>query len=243
MRIYKNLYEAAKETQRNLHEMGIEVELKSMQNHIITAEEKEKFTTKEIMGESFCIKEPWKGVDEAYELIYGEDAQRMKQWAEAELHERISNPANSNPGEAWKIREDIWAPMLNAEGKFDYSYPERLHKDNAFNRLIEQLKEDPNSRRCVLTIYETSTDLQGVETVKRVPCSLNYSWLYRNGKLNMFYNMRSCDFYNHFVNDLWLAGEINDYVALNAGFNIGYLYVNIMSLHAYKGYMNTKNIF
>ncbi len=38
-----------------------------------------------------------------------------KEWADAEFQERIS-PNDINPGEAWKLRKDLWEQFLDEKG-------------------------------------------------------------------------------------------------------------------------------
>jgi thymidylate synthase len=252
MRLYDNLYEATKETQRNLWEMGIEVKLKSFQNkELKTQEEIEQFTTKEIQGEVFTILNPLKRAVEAYNLVYKDRDEEMMNWVHAEFQERI-NPSliDGNPGEAWKLRADLWTPLM-VNGRFEYTYNERIWFNNQLGRIISNLAKDLHSRRQVLQIYQIDKDQSIGEETGRVPCSIDYSFLIRNGELQTFYHMRSCDFYSHFVNDMYLAGLLSEYMVEQINLMIphdvaiksGKLTVLINSLHAYRGYMVSQNIF
>lgn len=252
MRLYANLYEATKETKRNLWEMGIEVKLKSFQNKLlITQEEIDQFTTKEIQGEVFTIQNPLSKVEKSYEFIFHKDAPLVLKWADAEFQERI-NPflIDGNPGEAWKLRADLWTPLM-VNGRFEYTYNERIYFNNQLGRIIDNLSKDLHSRRQVLQIYQIDKDQSIGEETGRVPCSLDYSFLIRNNELMMFYHMRSCDFLSHFLNDMYLAGKLNQYIAQEITRNIpgditivpGSLTVLINSLHAYRGYLVGENVF
>lgn len=245
MRIYKNLYEATKETQRNLHEMGHIVKIKSFQN-IDVSEIEERNTTKELMGHTFLIKDPLDdyAIEEAYNFLYTHDMKKIhKDWVVGEFQERLHIDGEINPGNAWMLRRNIWEEFLNSDGTMDYTYNERYYSWRALSRIIENLKEDLHSRRCVLQIYQMDKDLQGVEKLKRVPCSLDYSWLYREDKLNIFYHMRSCDFYEHFLNDMILTAKLNEYVASQLEIKPGELTVFINSLHAYQIDLVARKIF
>lgn len=250
MRIYKNLYEATKETQRDLHEMGRIVKIKSFQN-IDVSEREERNTTKEINGHTFRILDPYDEIshDQAYLLLFGKDkVEQHKKWAIEEFGERMSMAGNINPGEAWTIRREVWEEFLNEEGKMDYTYNERFYRFNAIQRIVNNLRKDNHSRRCVLQIYHPDLDIKGVEELKRVPCSVDYSWLLREDdtgeeKLHIFYHMRSCDFFEHFLNDMILASWLNEFVAGQVGLTPGHLVVYINSLHAYKKDLDERNIF
>jgi len=244
-----------KETQRNLFEMGQEVRLKSFQNKKLdTPELVEKYTTKEIQGETFSILDPLAEVKKAYAFIYKDSIEQpdnVLAWANVEFLERVDESAISpNPGEAWKLRRYVWEPIM-VNGRFEYTYNERFFRNNLLLRIINQLVLDRNSRRQVLNIYSSDLDQDMNEQTGRVSCSLDYSWLIRDNKLIMFYHMRSCDFYTHFINDMYLAGKLNDWVTKRINDQLvdgvpiepGKLIVLINSLHAYRSYMIDRNIF
>lgn len=260
MRIFQNLYECAKETQRDLHEMGIQVKLKTFQNKVVEDNESRSIT-KELQGYTFKILNPFdlRPLEAAYKLIYGDDADKQLNWCVAEFKERIEpNPDASmmqysepgttfsskvNPGNAWLIRKETWRPFLNEEGRFDYNYNERLLMHDQLPRVIDHLREDINSRRAVISIWDSFQDLIGLEEVLRVPCSITYSFLFREGKLNIFYHMRSSDFYEHFLNDMFLASKMNSHIAHELGVEAGDTVVYINSLHAYRCDLDKRGIF
>jgi len=248
MRIYKNLYEAVKETQRDLHEMGTTVRLKTYQNIDVSQDESHN-TTKEITGHTFRVLDPLeqRGITDAYSMLYvdNEKISKLKEWVEMEFIERIFWGGEINPGEAWKIREEIWKDLFSKDnnGKFDYTYNERFFEKNQLWKVIETLTENLYSRRCVLQVFQYDKDIEAIGKLKRVPCSVDYSWLYRDDKLNIFYHMRSCDFYNHFLNDMILAAKLNRWVAYQIKVEPGDLVVYINSLHAYKAELDERQIF
>jgi hypothetical protein len=49
-------------------------------------------------------------------------------------------------------------------------------------------------------------------TVGRIPCTLGYWFVLRNGKLNMTYYIRSCDYVRHFRDDIYLAVRLQLWV-------------------------------
>lgn len=80
---------------------------------------------------------------------------------------------------------------INEEtGKFDGAYGDRIRKDNQFEWCFEELKKDPESRRAVVTIHD-STDCN--HETKDAACTLSLQFLIRDGKLDLITTMRSND--------------------------------------------------
>lgn len=236
MRIYQNAYELMSELGRNLYEMGLENKPKSYQNKNI--EGNDAFITKELICEQYCLMD-LPDTDTLF-VFSG-----CKDWAEAEFKERIDHMI-LNPGEAWKLRSNVWEEFLTEEGKFDYTYNERLntptlYKGNPMNLIhavINLLKDDPDTRKAIMPIYwrKDSNYLGGEH---RIPCSMYYNFLIRNNakgekQLNISYHQRSSDFILHFGNDVYLAWCMMEYVAEKVGVKPGYLIHTIDSLHTYK---------
>lgn len=246
MRIYGSCYELMSELGRNLWEMGSEVKPKTYQNKVI--ENNDEFITKELICEQYCLTSM---VSEESLFLFDK---RSINWTLGEFRERIEKPVNSvnkvyyvNPGEAYKMRLDLWADFL-VDGKFDYSYNERIrytafstgsvsiYKDN-LTSVIDLLKSDWDTRKAVLPIFSLD-DVKNNNGSARIPCSMYYDFLIRevNGvkQLNICYHQRSADFVAHFGNDVFLAWSLMEYIAGQVGVKPGYLYHTIDSLHSYK---------
>jgi len=224
-RIYANCKEAIEEIKRNLYEMGIEVHPHSMQNKNVYGND--DFKTKELQSEVFTIVDTSDKND-----IVGKDLD----WCQAEFKERISRE-ECNPGEAWKLREGVWKQFMDEKGKHDYTYADRMKSQ--IDPIIAELKRNPDSRQCIIEIHNNKIDLPNIGGKKRMPCSMYMQFMIRKNpdgvkKLNIIYNMRSCDFYCHFKNDIWLACELRDYIAKEVGVEPGIFTMNISSLHMYK---------
>ena len=166
----------------------------------------------------------------------------------------------------------MWEEFLVQDGdgglRFDYSYGERFNQEvlykGGYHKLLEaiaiQLAEDPDTRKAILPVYGTYTrynhndrgactgftlerDIDFMDGAHRIPCSMYFDFLLRNGKLNICYHQRSSDFVQHFGNDVYLAWNlmlymvelINKYLGEEGdAVSPGYLYHTIDSLHAYK---------
>jgi len=227
MRFYENCFVMMSEIMRDLLEMGLEVHPASMQNKIVRGDD--QYITKEMINYSYALL-----YREEEDYLFLTDP-RSKEWCKAEFKERISGKV-LNPGKAWKIRMELWKEFLvnTVSGKrFDYTYSERIIVCNALLKIIYELNNNPDSRQCILTIWQPQ-DIVNIGGRARVPCSIYYQFMIRNNQLIIIYNQRSADVFAHFGNDIWLAWELGKYVAHHVGVEFGYLVHNIASLHTYK---------
>lgn len=71
------------------------------------------------------------------------------------------------------------------------------------NDVVDLLRREPLTRQAYLPVWFPE-DTGAVEG-QRVPCTLGYHWIVRGGFLHVFYPIRSCDFYRHFRDDLYLT--------------------------------------
>lgn len=224
MRLYVKAEEAFEEIKRDLAEMGIWVRPKTMQDKII--EGNPDYETTELQNYSYTI----------LNAKSSEIPNVTQPWADAEFQERITKPVDGkfiNPGEAWKLRNDVWNEFLH-DGKFGYTYNELIWNNDQFTKIVNRLKEDPDSRQLWISLWDPTRDPDLLGGVSRVPCSLGYAFQVREGKLNMHYVMRSCDFSTHFANDVYLAIKLLEYVAELTGYEVGNFTHTIFSLHIYK---------
>ena len=229
MRIYTEANEAFEEIKRDLAEMGIWVHPKTMQDKNVEGDP--DYETTELQNYCYTILD-----------AKSEDIPNVVQpWADAEFQERITPPRFAkggepifiNPGEAWKLRDNIWGEFYH-DGKFGYSYNELIWNNDQFNKIVNRLKEDPDSRQLWISLWDPTRDPDLLGGISRVPCSLGYGFQVREGKLNMHYVMRSCDFSTHFPNDVYLAIKLLEYVAEITGYDVGSFTHTIFSLHVYK---------
>lgn len=223
MRYYQNASEMYNEVRRDLAEMGITTHPKTMQDKNV--EGNEEYATKELQNYSYTLLQPTS-------MALAKELPVVLPWAEEEFLERIDLSGTVNPGEAYKSREAIWNEYMH-EGKFAYSYNERFYLNQQLPKLIERLKEDPDSRQIWLSVWNPNEDPDKLGGISRVPCSLGYNFQVRNGRLNCHYVMRSCDFVTHFSNDVYLAVRLMEYISHKTGYPMGNLTHTCFSLHVY----------
>jgi len=220
MRFYMNFKEALSEIQRDLAEMGVLIRPKTYQDRVIEGDL--DYDTLELDNYIYCVLNP--------DLSYLHPTQP---WADAEFNERISRTA-INPGEAWKLRSNIWETFLDPNtGCFAYTYAERFSRNNQIDQIINRLKEDPESRQLFLAMWDSS-DITKIGGISRVPCTLGYLFQFRRGTLNLTYLQRSADFVNHFTNDVYLATKMLYYVAQETSLPVGTYTHWVGSLHVFR---------
>lgn len=209
-RIFKDCLEMIQEMDRELKVSGITVPVKHYQNQKLEGSDQ---NTKELIGVNFIISKPFLKKREMLDFVFKGEADNIEHYCHAELQDRI-NRSGVNPGESYKIRMDLWQKLMSkdAEGKFDYTYSERINYQNQLDNAIAALLDDEHTRRSMVMIFqpEDSQDAAGFQT--RIPCSISYQFLIRNNKLMVLYYIRSNDYFKHFAIDIWLTEAIMDHV-------------------------------
>jgi len=175
-------------------------------------------------------------------------------WSENHFQERINPDCNRNPGfeyQNWPYyRPEQHNSQFRAEGEgdtfFSHTYMERFWPDKTlvgtgrmgynfgdFEDLVNRLKEDPESRQAFFAIWHPQDQANdGV----RLPCTIGYHFLIRNGKLHLTYLIRSCDILRHFKNDVYMTTRLAQYVRdqVDPTLELGELSMWIGSLHCFN---------
>ena len=234
MRIYQDPKEMVREVERDLFEMGIRYQSSTVQDQHV--EDDPDYQTIELVGYSYALT----GFDDVDEILSYMEANA--EWAEAEMNERlgITTPESLNPGEAWHHDKQKWGQFIR-DGVFAYSYAERWRHQLPY--IIRELQSRPNTRQAVLTMYDVHQDMLNWGGRDRVPCSLTYHFLLRDGKLDLIYGQRSCDFMKFFATDVWITVGLLKHVAELIGVEPGRFIHNLNSLHAFARDLRERKIF
>ena len=221
MRIYQNMHECFGEVQRDLKEMGITYVSETVQD------QKGQFKTLEINNYGYTIVDAnW---DEARGTCLANGVNMP--WLEQEAKDRVSSELGiKNPNPAVHL-SGFWDKFFR-DSCLAYTYPERLHPQ--MDRIIHELKTRPNTRQAVMTMYDQHQDLMNFGGRDRIPCSMYYQFLLRDGKLHCSYTMRSCDLYKFFLADAALAIALTKGIADILGVKVGNFTHFIGSLHAFE---------
>jgi hypothetical protein len=101
--------------------------------------------------------------------------------------------------------------------------------------VINRLTKNPMTRQAYLPIWFPEDT--GAPDGERVPCTLGYLFMVRDGKLHVTYNIRACDFMRHFRDDVYMAIRLGQWVRdeLPIAVEMGELTMHISSFHIFEG--------
>jgi hypothetical protein len=185
-------------------------------------------------------------------------------WADEHFEERVGGfPLNPPPShERWPYAQKNNAEFGGNE-KFSHTYPERIwpkyrnvSKDGTvldesiikgfrydygdFDDVVGLMAREPFTRQAFLPIWfpEDTGSVHG----ERVPCTIGYHFIRRADWVHVVYYIRSCDFFRHFRDDIylctrklfWLMDRLKEIDPENwENVKPGTLTMHITSLHAW----------
>ena len=185
-------------------------------------------------------------------------------WAERHFQERVGGKA-INPG----VEHANWpyhagkVELHQHGGKYDHNYMERFwptdidvsdqnaeYYDPVFKGyrfpvgdlkdVVIQLASEPGTRQAYLPVFFPEDT--GATSGQRVPCTLGYHFIIRDSTLHMQYNLRSCELFRHFTNDVYMAVRLSQWVMEQLDqvhgiklVGLGQLTMHIVSLHGFVG--------
>lgn len=243
---FENIREAYLYSLRKLYGRGQYVDNFRWQG-IETASSEQTNQMKEIVFLSFKSKMP-QTEEEAHELL-DFDKLPMGTWAEEHFQERISGiPYNPPPSHVRWHNGTSGDFKSEAETEvFSHTYPERfwfnklvpkgLRFDNGnLDSIVDIFKADPNTRQAFMPMF-LPEDLIASAVGERVPCSLGWNFIQRNGYMHLAYALRSCDAIRHFANDLYMAIRLAQWVnekAFDNQLKMGFFQMNVTSFHCFR---------
>ena len=222
MRVASSFAKAIEYTGNLLRDTSYLVDAQRWQSSDVS--DKPEMRMREILNHSFQV--PLNGIEDLSH--WQKDIEPNLPWANDHFEERVSGHP-LNPGVQWKNWP--WsnsADRFRTEGEqFSHTYMERYWPKEA-NRsprrresstivplrgiryaygdlidVVNHLAADPLTRQAFLPVWFPEDT--GVVHGERVPCTLGYHWILRNGFFHSTYYIRSCDFYRHFRDDLYLT--------------------------------------
>jgi thymidylate synthase len=93
---------------------------------------------------------------------------------------------------------------------FSHAHEGIRYEYGDLNDVVRQLASKPHTRQAYLPIFfpEDTGAVHG----ERVPCTLGYHFILRNGELHIVYYIRSCDAVRHFRNDVYMTARLLQWV-------------------------------
>lgn len=186
------------------------------------------------------------------------------------------NPPPSNGW--WPFAQNGHAEHVDEAGKFSHTYPERFwpkyeeglrlirwegnsdipsydgpkirrgirFEYGDLNDVVARLVKSPLTRQAYLPVWFPEDT--GAPEGERVPCTIGYHFMIRDGRLHVSYTIRACDFMRHFKDDVymairlaqWVRDEVFKAIMLDLSRNImpismGDLTMHIGSFHIFNG--------
>jgi thymidylate synthase len=140
--------------------------------------------------------------------------------------------------DAFEISEKakIWKNMMipgtnNVISNYGYFW----NKNNQLDRMIEELKNNPNTRRAILVHYDIEElDLYKYDT----PCNVALNFYLDGDKLELSVMSRSIDLWYGYGNDQYCFSKLMELVALKTGYKVGRMHWHITNLHLYEKQWN-----
>ena len=169
---------------------------------------------------------------------------------------RLTNPQNNiitNParkfsvfygcGElVWYLNEQAsmeqiihYAPSYAKFADDSYAFYGRrlaLVGGNQLIRIMNELRANPSSRRCVAQFW-IPKDL-AMQERKDLPCTISWKFNVCNGQLNMIADMRSNDAWLGMPNDIFVNTCVHVLMCMLTGYDIGFYQHQVADMHLYN---------
>lgn len=160
---------------------------------------------------------------------------------------RLVNPAFAVAETVWHLSgsDDSWIFDFNARlrkyadgGVLLGAYGPRMRnwagEVDQLARVVEILKEDPDSRRALIQLYDPARDSMGH---KDVPCTLGFRFHLRHGRLHMATMMRGQDVWIGMPYDVFFYTVLHELVAGWLDAELGEFHLHVGSLHIYDAHI------
>ena len=156
---------------------------------------------------------------------------------------RLLNPAFAVAEAVWILSgsDDPWIFDYNTrlaqfadDGVLRGAYGPRMrhwgNRVDQLDRVRALLQEDPDTRRALIQLYDPARD---TAPNRDIPCTLNFRFYLREGRLHMHTTMRSQDLWWGFCYDLFTFTVLHELMAHWIGAQVGEYHHHVDSLHLY----------
>lgn len=114
-----------------------------------------------------------------------------------------------------------------------------LRTNGQYEKIVERLKADPDTRQAVVTIWDPKLDL--LEKKRDYPCTILHQFRIRDNKLNMTVFMRSNDVWLGAAYDFFQFTRVQIAMASVLGIEPGNYTHHVGSLHIYEQHYEVAN--
>lgn len=225
LKLYPNFATALEHLRGRMLHQSYEVHTEKWQG--LAVQSKPEAKMREILFPSFQVPILTENLQQL-----AEDIKPNLPWADRHFEEERVSGQPINPGDTWKIWP--WghsADKFRTEGEqYNHSYAERywpkyagltpggildgskgyLQRQSGIRYdygdlmdVVRLLAEQPLTRQAYLPVFfpEDTGAVHG----GRIPCTIGYHFMMRGGALHITYQLRSCDFYRHMRDDIYLT--------------------------------------
>jgi thymidylate synthase len=129
-------------------------------------------------------------------------------------------------------RAKIWKQMMvpGTDGEVNSNYGYFWNKNGQLDRIVEELKTNPSTRRAILVHYDISElDRYKYDT----PCNVVLNFYIKGGKLHLTVFARSIDLVYGFCNDYYTFASLMELVSQKTGYKLGDMHWFITNIHIY----------
>lgn len=155
-------------------------------------------------------------------------------WPKHAGHDRCNCPhaAEVEDGKAEGYYSHHWNCRYHGRRGIRFSYGDL---DDVVNRLVKS----PLTRQAYLPMWFPEDT--GAPEGERVPCTIGYHFMIRDGRLHVSYTIRACDFMRHFKDDVYMAIRLGQWVRhefekqTQVWVGMGDLTMHIGSFHIFDG--------
>ena len=136
-----------------------------------------------------------------------------------------------------KKHAKIWDRMHGGDNRVNSNYGYQWQRNDQLKKVIEQLKNNHNSRQAWISIYDgKEKDDYQYDT----PCTMCVGFDIKNGKLDMTVIMRSNDLVYGFGVDQYCFSKLQEMVANELNLPVGTYTHFAHDLHIYERHYNMK---
>jgi len=188
--------------------------------------------TKALFNIGFYIEDPLSN------LITNKERDWKLDYAEAEWQWYLSGDTNINKlGKIYGKIPTIWKRIADKNGNVNSNYGYQWNRGNQLQYVINELKNNPNSRRASISIYDAK-DRFNFEN--DTPCTYAINFTILNNKLCMSVMMRSNDLWYGFCNDQYCFSKLQEMISNELSIKTGWYYHFVNNIHLYNNFLNKK---